>query len=89
VLVVVGGAERSAEDTFVDHRRTTEVFDPQTGRWTLLDVLLPINRATHGCATEADGTVLAIGGFTHVAGTFTALANVDALSLKPRDLREH
>jgi len=77
VLVVVGGFEDGA-------RRTTEVFDPHTGRWTLLDVLLPIGRGTHDCATEADGTVLAIGGGNE-AGVF--LANVDALSLRLRDLR--
>jgi hypothetical protein len=77
VLVVVGGFE-------ADARRTTEVFDPHTGRWTLLDVLLPFGRGTHDCATEADGTVLAIGGGN---GEGVFLANVDALSLKPRDLR--
>jgi N-acetylneuraminic acid mutarotase len=85
VLVVVGGAERSADGTFLQARRTTEVFDPHTGRWILLDVLLPIGRASHDCATEADGTVLAIGGI-NPAGF---LANVDALSIKPRDLRSH
>ena len=84
VLVVVGGLEFSADGTLVQARRTTEVFDPHTGRWTLLDVLLRIGRGTHDCATEADGTVLAIGG-ANGAGGF--LANVDALSLKPRDLR--
>jgi hypothetical protein len=90
VLVVVGGFEFSAEGTPVDRRRTTEVFDPDTGRWTLLDVLLPIGRGSHDCATEADGTVLAIGGITRVvADTNIYLANVDALSLKPRDLRSH
>jgi N-acetylneuraminic acid mutarotase len=87
VLVVVGGVEFSAEGAFVDARRTTEVFDPDTGRWTLLDVLLPTVRASHDCATEADGTVLAIGGITHIGDLFIFLANVDALSLKPRDLR--
>ena len=79
VLVVVGGFQRPGVA-----RRTTEVFDPHTGRWTLLEVLLPIPRGTHDCATEADGTVLAIGG-ANGEGVF--LANVDALSLKPRDLR--
>jgi N-acetylneuraminic acid mutarotase len=86
VLVVVGGFEASADGTVFDARRTTEVFDPHTVRWTLLDVLLPIGRGTHDCETEADGTVLAIGGANPVAGF---LANVDALSLKPRDLRSH
>jgi N-acetylneuraminic acid mutarotase len=84
VLVVVGGFEFSADGALVQTRRTSEVFDPHTGRWTLLDVLLPIARGTHDCATEADGTVLAIGGANPAAGF---LANVDALSLKPRDLR--
>ena len=87
VLVVVAGAEFSAEGAFVDARRTTEVFDPATGRWTLLDILLPTVRASHDCATEADGTVLVIGGITHIGDPFIFLANVDALSLKPRDLR--
>jgi Kelch motif len=86
VLVVVGGAEFSAAGTAVQARPTTEVFDPHTGRWTLLDVLLPFGRGTLDCATEADGTVLAIGGAAPVAGL---LVNVDALSLKPRDLRSH
>jgi N-acetylneuraminic acid mutarotase len=89
VLVVVGGFELSADGTLVQARRTTEVFDPHTGRWTLLDVLLPIGRGSHDCATEADGTVLAIGGITLAGGTRVALANVDALSLRPRDLRPH
>ena len=86
VLVVVGGFEASADGTLFGARRTTEVLDPHTGRWTLLEVLLPIPRGTHDCATEADGTVLAIGG-ANGEGVF--LANVDALSLKPRDLRSH
>jgi N-acetylneuraminic acid mutarotase len=86
VLVVVGGFEASADGTTVQARRTTEVFDPATSRWTLLDVLLPFGRGSHDCATEADGTVLAIGGANGAGGFF---ANVDALSLKPRDLRSH
>jgi hypothetical protein len=86
VLVVVGGFF-SADGTF-GRRRTTEVFDPDTGRWALLDVLLPVDRSGHDCATEADGTVLAIGGITSGAeDTDIYLAKVDALSLKPRDLR--
>jgi N-acetylneuraminic acid mutarotase len=89
VLVVVGGFEFSADGTLIQARPTTEVFDPHTGRWTLLDVLLPIGRGSHDCATEADGTVLAIGGITPVGTTPVFLANVDALSLKPRDLRSH
>ena len=86
VLVVVGGFEFSADGDLLQARRTTEVFDPHTGRWTLLDVLLPFGRGTHDCATETDGTVLVIGG-GNGAGRF--LANVDALSLRARDLRSH
>jgi N-acetylneuraminic acid mutarotase len=87
VLVVVAGFAVSADGTFF-RRRTTEVFDPATGRWTLLDALLPFDRSGHDCATEADGTVLAIGGIASGAeDTDIFLANVDALSLKSRDLR--
>jgi N-acetylneuraminic acid mutarotase len=88
VLVVVGGAELSAGNVFISARRTTEVFDPATGQWTLLDILLPIGgRASHDCATAADGTVLAIGGVKKVGDMVSFLANVDGLSLKPRDFR--
>jgi N-acetylneuraminic acid mutarotase len=84
VLVAVGGADYAADGTRVGPRRTTEVFDLETGRWTLLKVLLPTGRASHDCATEADGTVLAIGG---INSRFIPVPNVDALSLQLRDLR--
>ena len=89
VLVVVGGFEFAPGGVLIGARRTTEVFDPATGRWRLLDVLLRIARGSHDCGTEADGTVLAIGGITRVVveDPNIYLANVDALSLKPRDLR--
>jgi N-acetylneuraminic acid mutarotase len=86
VLVVVGGSERS-EGVFVDSRRTTEVFDLASDRWRLLDVLLPMVRSSLGCAVQADGTVLAIGGVSHMGPTFFSLANVDALSITSRDLQ--
>ena len=60
VLVIVDGFETVADGTVVDDRRTTEVRDPPTARWTLLDVLLPSGRGSHDCAIELDGTVLAI-----------------------------
>jgi Kelch motif len=87
VLVVVGGVEFAADGTFLGGRRTTEVFDIASGQWRLLDVLLPFNRGSLGCAVEADGTILAIGGGTLSGDTIIYLANVDALSLKDRDLR--
>jgi hypothetical protein len=86
VLVVVGGVEFSADGTFVGGRRTTEVLDVASGRWRMLDVLLPFNRGSLGSAAEADGTVLAIGGGTLSGDTVIHLANVDALSLTDRDL---
>ena len=87
VLVVVGGYEVSADGTFVGARRTTEVFDIESGEWTLLDVLLPEVRSTHDCAVEANGTVLAIGGATNTGGPPIRLADVDALRIRPSDLR--
>jgi hypothetical protein len=36
---------------------------------------------------EANGAILAIGGGTHVGGTFVFLPNVAALLVKPRDIR--
>ena len=87
VLVVVAGVLRSATGEFVDGLRTTEVFDLATGRWKLIDPLLPVVRGSLGCAVEANGAILAIGGGTHVGGVFIFLPNVDALLLKPRDIR--
>jgi N-acetylneuraminic acid mutarotase len=86
VLVVVGGRVQVADGTVVSSR-TTEVFDPDTRRWTLLDVLLPEGRASFDCAIERDGTVLAIGGSTNVGASFTYLADVDGLKIRQRDLR--
>jgi hypothetical protein len=87
ILVVVAGVVRSATGDFVDGRRTTEVFDLATGRWKLITPLLPVVRGSQGCAVDADGAILAIGGGTHVGGVFIFLRNVDALLLKPRDIR--
>ena len=81
VLVAVGGAIFGDDGSFVDGRRTTEVLDLATGRWVLLDVLLPAVRISHDCAVQLDGTVLAIGGATFAGGAFTILPNVDALTL--------
>jgi N-acetylneuraminic acid mutarotase len=86
VLVAVGGAIFSDAGTFVDARRTTEVLDLTTGRWTLLDVPLPAVRVSHDCAVQPDATILAIGGVTVANGQFTFLPNVDALNLTSRDL---
>ncbi|TMQ90681.1 hypothetical protein ETD83_34440 [Actinomadura soli] len=87
ILTVVGGAEFTPAGELVGPRRTTEVLDLGTGRWTLLKILLPIARASHDCATEANGAVLTIGGVVRQNGEFSPIANVDALSLQPRDLQ--
>jgi N-acetylneuraminic acid mutarotase len=91
VLVVVGGAVFAADGSFIDDRRTTEVFDLETGRWTMLDALLPTVRGSLGCAVEEEGTIIAIAGATRLGPgpPFISVANVDALSITPRDLREH
>jgi len=83
VLAAVGGA---IFDTggFVNARRTTEVLDLTTGRWTLLHVPLPTVRVSHDCAVQPDGTILAIG-VTVADGRFTFLPNVDALTLPVPD----
>ncbi len=86
LLVVVGGAVLSRGGTAVDGRRTTEIFDLDTGEWVLLDVLLPKMRGSHGSAIEPDGTILAIGGGTLVDEQFVFLADVDALVLTRRDI---
>jgi hypothetical protein len=87
VIVVVGGAEYSAGGVLVGPRSTTEVFDLATGQWTVLNVLLPFSRASLDCATTSAGTVLAIGGASAVGSDFTFYPNVDALTLKPHDLK--
>lgn len=81
ILVVAGGAVFGADGNFVDGRRTTEIFDVDSGRWKLLGVLFPRTRASFGCAVDGDGAVLAIGGGTHVGGVFEFLRDVDALTL--------
>jgi N-acetylneuraminic acid mutarotase len=88
VLAVVAGGENSADGTLVGPRSTTEVLDLATGRWTLLNTTLLPARAAHDCATKPDGTILTVGGVKRGKGdNFSAIPNVDALSLKPSDLR--
>jgi N-acetylneuraminic acid mutarotase len=81
VLVVVAGAQFSATGTFVTGLRTTEVYDIATGRWRHIAPLLPVVRASFGCAVDADGAILAIGGGTTVDGGTVFLDDVDALPL--------
>jgi len=87
VIVVIAGAVFSDAGEFVDGRRTTEVLDLATGRWTLLSVQLSTVRGSIGCAVESDGAVLAIAGASHIDRTFVFLADVEALTIDSRDLR--
>jgi len=77
-IAVIGGCQFIA-GTRIQLRRTTEVFDPTTGRWRLLRAQLPTGRCSLTAATEADGTILAIGG---VVPTNRATNAVDALRLR-------
>lgn len=86
VLVAIGGVQ-AVGFNIVGGGLTTEVFNIDTGRWTLLRAKLPQFRGGHACATEADGTVLAIGGAIRVGTNIILVSNVDALSIKPHDLR--
>jgi Kelch motif len=73
VLVVVGGFEFSADGTFVQARRTTEVFDPHTGRWTLLDVLLRrccIERSPRSAASTRPPKQSRLWARSHVPSRF-------------------
>jgi hypothetical protein len=57
LIVVIGG-----ETPEIGRLRTTEVYDVNTGQWHLLRALLPSATVSLVAATEADGTVLAVGG---------------------------
>jgi N-acetylneuraminic acid mutarotase len=87
VLVVVAGAQFSVTGELLNGLRTTEVYDLATGRWKRIAPLLPTVRASLGCAVDADGAILAIGGGTRVGDVTVFLRNVDALLLKPRDIQ--
>ena len=81
LIVVVGGAQLVDFEYAGPALRSTEVYSLDTGRWRLLNAQLPRGRAALVAAAEADGTVLAIGGFFD-GGVSTA----DVLAL---DLPDH
>jgi hypothetical protein len=85
VLVVIAGVQ-AVDFMTVGGGYTTEIFDIDTGRWAMLKTLFSSSRGGHGCAVEADGTILAIGGATRTGTGLAFLCDVDALSLKPKDL---
>jgi N-acetylneuraminic acid mutarotase len=82
VLVAVAGVQIPPGDA----RRTTEVYDIKADRWTLLDARLTVQRGSNDCATESNGTVLTIGGVSMKNGQRVFLSDVEALTIRPRDL---
>ena len=90
-IVAIGGGSGTDPDIVV-LRRTTEVYDIRSGRWTVIRTRLPHGRGSLVAATEADGTVLAIGGATDngiTGGRRETTAEVLALRLSTHDLRGH
>jgi hypothetical protein len=85
VLAVIAGVQ-TVDFMTVGGGYTTEIFDIDTGRWTMLKATFSRPRGGHGCAVEADGTILAIGGATRTGAGLAFLCDVHALSLKPKDL---
>ncbi|WP_248760991.1 kelch repeat-containing protein [Pseudarthrobacter sp. SSS035] len=86
LIAVVGGAVWAEDGSFVQGRATTEVLDPKTGEWSVIDALLPFMRGSIDCAVKDSATVLAIGGGTAVNGEFVYISDVDELTLKRRDV---
>jgi N-acetylneuraminic acid mutarotase len=83
LLVVVGGSEVGVGETTSVARRTTEVFDIESGSWRLLGVLLPTKRGSNECAVEEGGSIVTIGGVTSLDGKPKFLSDVDALHPTP------
>ena len=79
VLAVIGGAQFDAQGNFVGGLSSTELYDLATGRWITARVQLPIVRGSLGCAFDAHGDILAIGGATPDGSQFRFLTDVDAL----------
>jgi len=78
LIVVVGGRGAGSGPQPL---RSTEVYNPDTNRWQLLQAQLPRGRGTLVAAAEPNGTILAIGGAVNINGTETATAEVHALKL--------
>lgn len=81
LIVVVGGAQTAGFEIlgFLD---STEVYNLDTDRWHMLRALLPSSKAGLVCATEVNGTVLAIGGGVQTdTGGLAATRDVYALRL--------
>jgi N-acetylneuraminic acid mutarotase len=87
IVVVAGGSLVEGRTIFL---RSTEIYSLETGRWRVIQAELPQGRASLVSATEANGTVLAIGGYAgpdldHAHAT----AEVHALRITNRNLDGH
>jgi N-acetylneuraminic acid mutarotase len=79
-IAVVGGGPGPFQDRLARHR-TTEVYDPRTGRWRLLSTLLPRGTGSLVCALEPGERVLAISGSPIIDGAPSITPDVLALKL--------
>jgi N-acetylneuraminic acid mutarotase len=89
-IAAVGGGS-GPQDRIV-LRRTTEIYNLNTGRWRVIPARLPHGRGSLVAATEADGTLLAIGGATDrgiTGGPRIPTGEVLALRLTSRNLCGH
>jgi N-acetylneuraminic acid mutarotase len=80
LIAAIGGCQFAA-GALVQFRRTTELFNPVTGRWRLLPAQLPTGRCSLAAAAESNGTLLAIGGGSDIVAGGTATKEVNALTL--------
>lgn len=88
LIAVAGGTQFADDGSFIQGRATTETFDPDTGEWRLLDVLMPYGSGSIDCAAKESATILVIGGARAVPGNDGVyLADVRELTIKPQDLR--
>ena len=88
-IVVVGGGRGQPGTPTFGRRRTTEIYNVDTDRWHMLQVLLPHGKVSLVSEVEDDNTVLAIGGGVAANGDGVASASVEALALTDHDLGEH
>lgn len=77
-VLVVGGFDNTA--TPITYRNTAELYDPDTGVWTLLPTRLSAPRSGHAAALLPDGKTLLVAGGIDV--TTAELYKVDGSATK-------
>jgi N-acetylneuraminic acid mutarotase len=81
-IVVVGGAGGVYGSSYA--LTTSEIYDPHTDRWQVLQAQLQPGRASLISALLHPGVILAIGGFHAPSpGVIAATSRVDALHIEP------